>query len=472
MEATFVLDVQRNELRQGEVLVKLGHHRAGLFMGALVEAQQRGTQLTLGEYTVLWIRAGGTTPPDRTALRRVVAACRRALDALVPDGAARLRTGQRAETVGPWVLDPKPGDTWLLADARSCDASSFKPSYLPRLSNMPDPVASCAVARALLVADDLYRLGHYGDGALMLQEHLDTLPMSPEGRGLWQLRCIAALRHTGQHVRALAMVNELRQEAVRLEGRVGECVRGHVALLAARLSFNAAPHQASTQLDFMGLLAQVDAAPSARLYWEWSNLYGLALRRRIAAAMPSGSGIVDELVQHGHAAFEAAYYWAAMAQDAYHQQAIASNYAYFLYWLTTQGRSVSTQSAIAWFQLAHTLVERFELPQDSAWDFIMLGEMYFDNASARAEIDNNSLTWPEQSNPSSQRFYLRAIELAHSHGDTREQIMALDLYTRHLLQTGDRRNLRAALLQRDQCMAAHPDTVTELLKDGFRPSGQ
>lgn len=466
---TVTLDVEALTLRCDSRQITLRHHKAGLFLGALIGAATQERALSAQEFVALWQQSGsGSAPPDRTAMRRVLAAVQDGLELVMPEGGARVQTAPRRLTVGPWQLVCEPDEDWQVINADSLGHNGASP---PRLTPEIDPHAWCTVALGLAVADDLNRQGLYADGAQVLAQQLQTLPLSDEAHGLWALRLVRCLRRTGEQATAGEWVRSARPCITRVKGRAGASLRGHWAMLDAWLAFDAAPNQTSRELDFGRLLSQIDAAPSAKLYWDWANLQGLALRRRIGQrlAQHTRDASVAQLVNEGHATFGAAYFWVSLAQDAYHQQAVASNYAYFLHWLFKARLLPSADAAVAWFRLAHTLVERFDLPQDSAWDFIMTAELYFENGALRQQIEADSLAWPAQKNPAERAFYLQSLELARRHGDARQQIWALNQYAKFLALQGEASEFQNIKRQRDLQMAAAPAMLAQMVLDGFVP---
>lgn len=445
------------------------HHKAGVFLAALIQASREGGRsVSADELVALWQQSAGGRAPDRTAVRRAVSAVQAGLDAVVPGGRSHLQVAPRCLTVGPWRLVPGPGEDWQVRGTEAVATARRPPQFTAALA----PADWCAVASALAVADDLHRLELNADCAQLLRQQMDALPLSNEARGLWTLRLLRSLRKTGEHAAAHAVCRSAKALAAATTGPAGASMRAHLALVDARLSFVAAPHRASLSLDFERLQLAIESAPSAKLYWEWANLRALTLRRRIGALVEKRASkiAIQRLLDDAHLTFGSAYFWASLTEDAYHQQAIGSNYAYFLHWAHRQGLANSIDASAAWFRLAHTLVERFDLPQDSAWDFIMTADVYFENDALRRQIEADSLSWPAQKSPAEHAFYHQSIDLAKRSGDPRQQILALNQYARFLSMRAEVVPMQAAKRERDAIMEAAPGMVQEMFKDGFIPA--
>lgn len=268
--------------------------------------------------------------PDRTAMRRVVTAVREALAAVLPDGEARLVVSPRGSTNGPWRLLVLPHEQWTV-ESISTPATDIEPVFADRA----DPVAWCEVANGLATADALLKEGQYDDAIGLLEEQLHHFALSDAAWCLWMLRLIRAQRRIGRHASAQENVQMLKARARHLPWRMRAYVLSNVALLTARSAFDGLPLHASLNVDFERVREVVDTAPNVNLQWEWCNLRALAYRRQIERHLQakSQSEIVNKLVIATVNTFGAAYFWACLAKDNYHGQAVACNFAYNLHWL-------------------------------------------------------------------------------------------------------------------------------------------
>ena len=444
----------------------LRHHRAGLFLAGLITAAQQGRSYTKAEFLSAWAVRDPQAVPDRTALRRVVIAVREALGAALPDGAARLVVSPRSLTTGPWRLLVLPNEHWFVESSPTALVD-----VEPAFTAQDDPLAWCAAANGLATADAMLKEGQYDEATGLLQDQLRSFALSDAAWCLWVLRLVRTQRRIGRHAQAQVCVHSLTERASHLPWRVRAYVLSKVALLTARSAFDGLPLHASLHVDFEGVREVVDTAPNANLQWEWCNLRALAFRRQIERHLQAKSQpeTVSKLVADTVNTFGAAYFWSCLAKDSYHGQAIACNFAYNLYWLHKKQLYDGLDASISWFHLAHTLVDRFDLPQDSAWDFLMLGDIYLGSDHARTVIDADTLSWPEQSDPAQEAFYLRGLELARRYGGSRQVIMALNQHAGFLQLKGVSAGKLKSRKERDALMALNPTMAEDMVKDGFEP---
>lgn len=458
------LHLKANLLSSNGVTAPLKHHKAALFLDGLITAAMQGRAYTKADFLSSWAAHDVQAVPDRTAISRIVQTVRAALAVVLPNGASRVETETRALTTGPWRLVILPSEEWQVD---GCHAPTANPE--PNFTQHTDPTAWCHAANALAVADVMLAAGQYPEAIKLLESQLQTLGLSDAGWCMWAIRLARVQRRLGQYAQANALLLLLQKRSAALPWRMRAYVASKTGLLTARAAFDALPLQASLSVDFEKLRTVVDTAPNINLQWEWCNLRALAFRRQIERQLQANAQpqTVQHLVNEAMQTFGAAYFWASLAKDHYHCQAVACNFAYSLYWLDSKGLYDGLAASIAWFKLSHTLVDRFELPQDSAWDFLMLGDIYLSSSKARALIEQDALAWPEQTSPNNQAFYARALELARNHGGPRQEIIALNqlasfLHMRHCIVPR-----QAARAERDALMARHKEIVIDMQKDGF-----
>ena len=97
----------------------------------------------------------------------------------------------------------------------------------------------------------------------------------------------------------------------------------------------------------------------------------------------------------------------------------------------------------------------------------MLGDIYLGSVQARAVIDADALSWPEQSNPAHEVFYLRGLELARRYGDVRQVIMALNQHAGFLQLNGLVAGKHKSRKERDALMVTNLAVAEDMVKDGF-----
>lgn len=481
------IDLEANTFTVDGRRVPLRHHRAGLFLACLVQAGQHRQALEAAVFVLRWQQRNEQAAPDRTAMRRVVQAVQDALDAVPSLGAERLQFRSRAKTVGPWSLAMKPAERWhvaplpagaargvraLTATASADATGTAAEPALASLAASVQPQPTLAVLAMVMVADDLARQAKFALAAQHLVEQAGNAALSAEGLAVLSLRQVRYWRRASLPGKALAALQAADAAARRAPPALRGGLQADCAVQRARLIYDANTVGQVQRLDLARLRRHVQVATSPRLNWEWANLQGLVLRARIDKLMPTARPQrAPALRDLALRAYAAALYWLAVAQDPYHTQAVIINYAYLLQRLAVWELAPTLGDAVEAYRLALTISHRFELLEDSAWDYIMLGKLWLMHPQVRKQVRVNDLLWPGGRSPSEVAFYERACELAQGSGDVRQHIRALDLHARYLRETGHGFRASQVLAHCNQLLAAHADARRQLQAEGFRQGG-
>jgi hypothetical protein len=469
----------------------LRHHQCGAFLAALVRCvdnpdEQRVCAVALA---AAWGDGLGACAPDRTAMRRLVAAAQRGLQAVL--STSRVASLPRKATVGPWWLEVGPGEHFRVLPHGSIDGLPTdtplgrmradaallgkKTDGGPCLAKGHEPAPIVNVVAALTVADALARHAHYQDAVEHLNEVADGLGLSAEGAAVFELRKVRWLRRAGQRAKARAVLVVAEALTRQAHRQARGALAPECALQSARLSYDVDPTKNVHTINFERLSQQIDQAGSPKLLWELANLQALASRRKLQAlmlrAVPAQPSTLQCAAQQAQDCFGTALYWLAVADDPYHLQAVLVNYAYHLQWPTQQKKIALAQSAAdvataveAW-RLSQALIEKFELPEDSAWDFIMLADLWLGHSGARKLMQTDWRLWPNQRSPAKAAFYERAVALAGQTGDARQQALALDRCAAFSKESGDWQRAAEALKERDALLAADTALATQVAKE-------
>lgn len=403
---------------------------------------------------------------DRTALKRLVEKADQALREVTGSAHQRLSYPARGLTTGPWNLVALPDEEWAIENhppvTRPIDAD-------PALTQCKDALLGYAVANNLAVIDAQIQLGQHKEAVQLMAAQIQSSALSDEMHCLLGLRLVRALRSSAGEADTSVLLAAIAQRADKLPKRLKTYFSGEVAMFEARGVFNQSPVKAAFEIDFSKLRLQLDSCPNTSTQWEWCNLKALTLRRRIEKQLRTHTArpLIEKLALEIITLFSAAYFWTLVAKTPYCSQVVACNYAYNLHWLYSRGLHPNLDASIAWFKLAFTLVDKFDLPQDSAWDFLMLGDIYLSSSEAKNLIGQDALAWPEHANPAKKSFYLRALDIALSYGDARQQITALNQVISFLQLHGQHAHRLSFVNQRDSLVQQHHDVHAEMLKDGF-----
>ncbi len=495
-EVVVEIDVVSNTLQGAGACVPLRHHRAAAFLAALLQRAERPgdapKHLCLAAMTALWNDRSGTCEPDRTAMRRLLQSVHAGLQAV--QSASRVVSLPRKATVGPWWLEIAAGELWkvlppphnragdseeLIALARdSVMADVPLPSSAdesPRLALQREPAATLNAVAALVVADALARQAHYADAVEHLTQAGAELVLSAEGAAVFELRKIRWLRRSGRRASALALLASAQAAVQKAHPQARRSLAAELNLQVARLSYDADPTRNADKINFERLGQQIDQAGSAKLLWEVANLQALAFRRKLQAllvrSVPAQLATLLRINAQVDDCFGAALFWLAVADDPYHLQAVLVNYAYHLQWPLQQQNTALVQSAAvvldvvkAW-RLSQAMIEKFDLPEDSAWDFIMLADLWLGHSGARALMQTDWRLWPSQRSPAEAAFYERALTLAGQTGDARQQVLALDRCAAFCKESGDWPRAAAALKERDDLLAVDAELTRQIEKE-------
>lgn len=179
------------------------------------------------------------------------------------------------------------------------------------------------------------------------------------------------------------------------------------------------------------------------------------------------------MVQHGHAALYLAISasWMERAQNvvanlAYAHQSVAKRYK-------QAGDSASEglhlQLAVQWYTMALSYFTRFDVPENSAHEYIFLGELWQSSQRARDmfELASRGMPWL-QHRPDQPSYYQHASSVAKKIKDPK-QIAYCGLMQWTFGQNAPHRDSMALGLKtlRD-VLAAHPDLVEVLSEEGYQ----
>lgn len=471
--------------------VTLAHHLACSFLQALVQAMHSGKSISTKDVAAIWQRSDRKLSLatrsqlrgelDRTAMSRLVAAVESALN-LLPPGAAHLEYWPRHKTVGPWSLKCDAGIQWVLVNAPEPD-DFLNLDLLPRLaaSTLTDVPAVPSedmyrTAQALVLAKDELQRGQCVAAVQYLTDALDQLELAEHGKALVTLRLFTPLQREGRFGEAYQALEQAALLAEHCGGPTGAGLRTECALLAARSRFNQARNTASETMNFGDLWRVAQSSPDAKALGQWASLYVLVMWRALTAQNRAGADLTT--LNHTHVRilrlFEAAVFWLIQGGDVYQLQAVAINLATYLCrvheWLDdSPGQADFMRQGLLWYGFGCMLVDRFDLPQDCAWDFILVGAVYLNNAQGRQILEQSPMIWPFGNSPKDQAFYTTSLQLARDFGDAQQKIFALDQLAQWQHQSGEFTASLKTMRERDEILEEDKHLADELYADGYKP---
>lgn len=441
------------------------HHKAVLFLHMLTSAATQDLPLHKADFLREWALLQPGSQPDRTALTRVIAAAEELLR-IVGVEHGRLQCQPRRRSTGPWLLVTPPDSPWLKAATRLRHASLEHTASLARLGHNAEEARG--FADQLSMADMEAMQGEYAAARHRLERLIKHAGLTGDAMCLAGMRWLMCNRKQPGTGKADAVMTRLRTA---VHADVSPAMRKHVeaslGFYKLRQSFNHLPHATSLSPSMVKVYDDIAAPVCARHQMELSNMQALQWRRLMMHAPTRTQELAAR--DRAEALSQAAYFWACVAQDVWWQQSTAVNYGHLLGILWKRKLLNSPRPALQWFIHANTLDDRFDLPRDCAWDFILFG-LFYQELQARGLSDDwrvLDLAWPESADPNTDLFYDRGVDLAQRYGDARQQILALNLKVWRHQQDRNDRQIRQARAQRDALIQAHPRLHADMLQDDF-----
>ena len=381
----------------------------------------------------------------------------------------------RSKTIGPWwlvlpeglVIEFHPplqtGTPWANS------AESVRP---PRLAHGLLEEDTVRLTGALKRATELMWNGLLEDAVAAYCDDDAWLGEAAELRALRLLRCadteITLGRHTAARMRLALAASAVRDQP----GEV--LLRPHLQAVLLRCDYAENPHQhyARVMQTLRPLVqawciapAEVDAAALG----ERLNLLCLCERRVVEAGMGGTSANGSEIsIARMLAAAHGALFCFLLVQNHEKAQYACANLAYAHQRMAAGGNAAHWHLAVEWHALSFGFSEGFQQSENSAWEFIFLGELWLASAEARAAFERADLraAWRNQ-DPSSPHFYAGACALADSLNDPRQRAYAWlnrARFAEHAGLAAERDSARAVLAAH---LTLHPAVRQLLLDEGY-----
>lgn len=440
-------------------LVSGGHRSAATACSAaqlglaLTAAGQVGT-LTRKQWSLIW---------------QSVAAMFDAAGA-APALAARLRNAPRTATVGPWWWVRRPGDRIAIGGEPAPEA----PNPLPRLAASGQPQDDVHLCRQFLICQGLFADGHLEAVVQALAPGDAWRGAAPELQALRQVRLAEAqlLRHKfGAARAALDGVEQLSLLAL----SAGEYLGPYLPLLRHRIAYAEAPTSAYSRIltallpatHRSSTLASREADGHSRALT--LNLAALCERRWIEQNASRASATeLARRVTSAQRYWSAAIYGFLVSNQHMHVQDMCSNIGYFYQQLNQFGIEPTIDLALEWYGLAQAWHNRFDMPDNTVWEYVFIGDLWLQREDVRAKLacPDSSVAWAGRL-PNALDFYQYSAGRAREIGDPRQIAhTALNLW-RYAREFGRMALVRQARDALESVLAAHPNLRQTLLAEGY-----
>lgn len=394
----------------------------------------------------------------------------------------RIRWAPGCKVNGPWFWMAKPTDRieFHNIEGHTLDAAQG-PGPLP--SFHADPLSP----QAIRIAHELKQWMAWmweGDGDMLLSSHADETLWGDCSEPAKALRWM----RLGEHAIAARSLDLAAASLDACELALRACDALTVGALAAvvqtlrwRLRYHANPvgnfaavhqealmaAQAPRSCEAVNVIAEIN-----RL-----NLLMLCERRQLEQDPGvSGSDLHKAallMVQHGHAALylAVAASWMDRAQNvvanlAYAHQAVAKR---FQLAGDSASEGLHLQLAVQWYAMALSYFTRFDVPENSAHEYIFLGELWQSSQRARDLFSEASPGMPWlQHRPDQPSYYQHASSVAKRIKDPKQIAYCGLMQWAFGQKTPHRDSMAEGLKTLQEVLAVHPDLVEVLSEEGYQ----
>ncbi len=420
-----------------------------------------------------------------TQWSRIVERVRAALLQLDPGGGLARRLGHppRGKTTGPWwwVLrdgEPPPvlvGDDLPATTARAeaTGPVSATPVSLVLATQIDDETPAHLAAQFKLALEAMWKADP--------KHALDLLADASRWKGestafsmLRRLRRAEVLQSIGAHGRAARVLEAVAGEQsdpllVRLFG-------SHIRLARMRVVYASDPvgHYAGLRRELhQTLVGRPDRAGDGGDAMAWAEkLHLLALCERRALEQAFGEETCDRfnaanlhpMLRAAHAAL--LLFLLVRCYDK--AQHVCANLAYAHQRLAPHLGEPHWVLAVRWHELSFGMHAAFGGAENSAWEYIYLGEFWLDSPQARAACrrPGRGASWDDHT-PEHLAFYDRGCRIAAQLGNPRQIAYTLLNRYRFALHAGPGKTRDEALRRLRAHLRAHPELVRLLEREGY-----
>lgn len=384
---------------------------------------------------------------------------------------ARFGHAARTRTVGPWWWLQLPQDVVQFAFDQE---ESHSQPLLPGLSIFGDAISSAALCRQLLICHGKIADADHGAALMALNDTGTWKAATPELEALRMLRIAESCIAQRDFVQGRLAMRQI-QTTMATSGLARNYFGSAVQLLELRLSYAQAPtkNYASIATALRPLLGQTANHSNPELDgFNRSAAFNLAIlceRRWLEQHAQSASHA--EIARHMTQALRygcAALFGYLVGFQYEYVQYICANLAYFLQRSYVLGLNTDVSTAFTWYALAQAWQNRFELPDNTVWEYVFLGDFWLYHPEVRPIFLKLTASsgW-EGRRPDTYEFYFHAWNRACEIAEPRQMAhTALNLY-HFALQHFMHAELCAANTHLQQVLQKNPDVLTILLAEGY-----
>jgi hypothetical protein len=443
-----------------------------LLIGGLYSAKKPLSLIKFGEVLA---KRGQQNFPTRMQISRLMDSIFNGFDS-VGKGAwirSRLTFNQREKTVGPWWWAGEPIKR-RASDfvARDIVSSQVTPARnIPKLTREITSQSIRLTLEAFLLADALAFDGEHSK-AIEVLDKFDFSVASVATQSLVVLRKARWLTLVGRLDTAEALLLNIELIASKMPLEQSQWLRLHARNLLLRVQYSRNPVLNANQVirELTSLKRAPAIAPDPLLAAARANLLSLAQRRR----MEGYSRPQDRLKAKKHLirAMESlsTALLCYLAASSYEQvQSCCVNMAYLKQKAFAMKLTTSLDEVFGWYAAAFSWNNKFNLSENSAWEYIMLGELFLYEPRAKERFASaaSRLHW-QGLRPDQSGFYKAALSNSQRLGDPDQILHALLNAFVFEDQSGTRASAKTYALQWAKMASQFPRQIDALKQQGYK----
>jgi tetratricopeptide (TPR) repeat protein len=411
--------------------IQFSHRWEACFLQLLISQSTATVKkpVNLETFNEAVVALGQKTPLNRMHLSRIIESIFKGFGAagLGQWMKTCLKFSQRQKTVGPWrwVGAKQPKQAASTVSSVASFTAATLPRHIPKLTRECSAKAIRLMLTTFLEADSLGFDGDYSQ-AIDVFDSRDLNAASAATKSLIAIRKARWLILSGQLDAAEKLLADTELHASKMPVEQSQWVRLHARNLALRAQYVRNPVLSSANIirELTSLKRAPSIAPDPLLAGARANLLSLAQRRRMEGYKRQQDRLKAK--KHYIRAIDSlsTALLCNLAANSYELvQMCCVNMAYLQQKALGMKLISSVDEVFAWYAIAFAWNNKFNLSENSTWEFIMVGELFLheNKAQERFALAATKLHW-QGLRPDQAKFYRAALNNAHRQGEP-DQIM-------------------------------------------------
>lgn len=376
----------------------------------------------------------------------------------------------RNATVGPWWWSVQSGDRVAVEGV----LQAVSELVLPQLTASSSAAATAALCRQMLVCQSLISEGQLNAAHNALVDKCAWVSASPELHALRLIRLVEvhslrrAFQEAEQAIAQARLILATSQVATfQLDG--------YLKMAQQRMAYIRDPIGAYNEV-LSVLYVQIyhperfrSSGVDNHIRGQALNLAALCERRWIEQhAQSAAKQLLDAHAQRAMSYWSAALFGFLACSQHVQAHNICSNIAYMFQRMCELKIQSSPDHALTWYALSQAWHNRFDLPDDTIWEYIFIGDFWLARQDVRQLLRDecDRFGWAGQ-HPAQIEFYSYAMRRAQEIGDPRQLAHAALNFWRYGQLTGCKAESSLGLEQLEAVLAEHEDLREILYMEGY-----